>query len=91
MEKRPGKVFLDYNQNVRGKTLISIYSPRATPEATVSTPLRWDELGKAYPTDFTIFNVPERLARLGDLWADILDKQNDLKEMLEKSKVKTIT
>jgi bifunctional non-homologous end joining protein LigD len=83
VEKRPGKVFLDYNQNVRGKNLISIYSPRASPGASVSVPLRWDELGAIYPTDFTVFNVPERLARLGDLWADILEKKNDLKKLLE--------
>ncbi|MFH1031428.1 MAG: non-homologous end-joining DNA ligase [Chloroflexota bacterium] len=84
--RRSGKVFFDYNQNVRGKTLISIYSPRATPEATVSTPLRWDELGKVYPTDFTTFNVPERLSKLGDLWANILNAKSDLKGMLEESK-----
>ncbi len=58
VEKRKGKIFLDYNQNVRGKTLASIYSPRPTPEASVSVPLRWDELGKVYPTDFTIATVP---------------------------------
>ena len=73
VEKRKGKIFLDYNQNVRGKTLASIYSPRPAPGATVSVPLRWDELDRIYPADFTIANVPDRLAKLGDLWANILD------------------
>lgn len=80
--RRYGKVFLDYNQNLRGKTLASIYSPRAMPEATVSMPLRWEELGSIYPTDFTILNAPDRLAQLGDLWAGILDAKRDLAGLL---------
>jgi len=77
--KRTGKVFFDYNQNVRGKTLACAYSPRPAPEATVSTPLRWEELGRVYPTDFTIKTVPARLKKTGDLWADILSSKSDLK------------
>lgn len=49
VEKRTGRVFIDYNQNVRGKTLASAYSPRPAPEATVSMPLAWDELDRIYP------------------------------------------
>ncbi|MFH0914379.1 MAG: hypothetical protein V1849_03715 [Chloroflexota bacterium] len=86
VEKRTGKVFLDYNQNVRGKTLACAYSPRPSPEATVSTPVRWEEVGEVYPTDFTILNVPQRLAQVGDLWADILQAKRDLKGLLESSK-----
>ena len=82
VEKRRGRVFLDYNQNVRGKTLASVYSPRPSPEATVSVPLRWDELGRAYPTDFTLLSVPGRLAELGDLWGKINDAKGDLKQVL---------
>jgi bifunctional non-homologous end joining protein LigD len=78
VEKRKGKVFLDYNQNVRGKTLASIYSPRPVPGAAVSVPLRWDELEKIYPTDFTIKTVPGRLESIGDLWADIMEKKIDI-------------
>ena len=78
VEKRKGKVFLDYNQNVRGKTLASIYSPRPAPGATVSVPLRWDELGNIYPTDFTINTVITRLEREGDLWAKILEAKIDI-------------
>ena len=82
LEKRPGKVFFDHNQNVRGKTLASIYSPRAMPEAAVSMPLRWDELGDVYPTDFTILTAPERLAQVGDLWAGMLDAKHDIAGLL---------
>jgi bifunctional non-homologous end joining protein LigD len=83
VEKRTGKVFLDYNQNMRGKTLASVYSARPAPEATVSVPLRWDELGEVYPTDFTILTTPGRLSQVGDLWAGILDARRDLKSLLE--------
>lgn len=70
---RVGKVFLDYNQNVRGKTLASIYSLRPVPEATVSVPVAWDELRAGFdPLQWTITTVFERLARAGDLWAGIL-------------------
>jgi len=83
VRKRTGKVFLDHNQNARGKTLASVYSPRPLPEAAVSMPLRWDELGGVYPTDFTILSAPQRLAEVGDLWAGILEAKHDLKGLLE--------
>ncbi|MFI5385730.1 MAG: non-homologous end-joining DNA ligase, partial [Fimbriimonadales bacterium] len=71
--KRPAKVFFDHNQNVRGKTLVSIYSPRPIPGAPVSFPITWQELERGvYPSDFGIENVPELLAERGDLWEDIL-------------------
>jgi bifunctional non-homologous end joining protein LigD len=82
VEKRRGKVFLDYNQNVRGKTLASIYSPRPSQEASVSIPLHWDELDKVYPTDFTILTTPNRLAEIGDLWENILKARIDLTNLL---------
>jgi bifunctional non-homologous end joining protein LigD len=82
VEKRNGKVFIDYNQNVRGKTLAAAYSPRPAPEATVSMPLRWEELGKVYPTDFTIGEVTGRLKQMGDLWSDILRAKRDVKKIL---------
>ncbi len=89
VEKRTGKVFLDYNQNVRGKTLASIYSPRPSPQASVSIPLRWDELDKIYPTDFTILTVPDRIAAINDLWANILEAKIDLVNLI--SGVNTIS
>jgi len=88
VSKRTGKVFLDQNQNTRGKTLASIYSPRPLPEATVSTPITWDELRRVYPTDFTIFTAPDRLAAVGDLWADILAAKHDLEGLLARAETK---
>jgi bifunctional non-homologous end joining protein LigD len=78
VRKRVGEVFVDTNQNVRGKTLASIYSPRATATATVSTPLRWDEVGKATPADFTVLTLPDRLDALGDLWGDVYEAKADM-------------
>jgi bifunctional non-homologous end joining protein LigD len=84
VSKRTGKVFLDQNQNTRGKTLASIYSPRPLPEATVSMPVSWNELSRVYPTDFTMFTAPERLAAVGDLWSDILVAKHDLDALLSR-------
>jgi bifunctional non-homologous end joining protein LigD len=81
-DKRTGKVFFDHNQNVRGKTLASLYSPRPSPTAAVSMPIRWDELGDVYPPDFTILTAPDRLARTGDIWANILDAKADFQALL---------
>ncbi len=83
VERRTGKVFFDHNQNSRGKNMASIYSLRPLPGAPVSTPVRWDELEQVYPTDFTIDTVPDRVAEIGDLWADILASKHDLKRLLE--------
>jgi len=82
VRKRKGKVFFDHNQNSRGKTLASAYSPRPSPEASVSMPLSWEELDSVYPTDFTILNVPDRLARTGDPWKGILEAKQDLGRLL---------
>jgi bifunctional non-homologous end joining protein LigD len=68
--KRPaGTVLVDYNQNAWGQTLASVYSVRPRPEATVSTPVTWEEVEVGVEIeDFTLRNVPERIERLGDLW-----------------------
>jgi bifunctional non-homologous end joining protein LigD len=73
-EKRPpGRVLVDYNQNRWGSTLASVYSPRPRPEASVSTPVTWKEVEKGVRIeDFTILNVPARVARVGDLWKPLL-------------------
>jgi bifunctional non-homologous end joining protein LigD len=66
-------ILVDYNQNAFGKTLASIYSVRANEEATVSTPVTWKEMERGCESrDFTIFNVSERIARIGDLWEPLL-------------------
>ena len=82
VEKRGGKVFLDVNQNARIKNLAAAFSPRPKPGAPVSMPLRWDELGEVYPTDFTILTAPARIAEAGDPWADILSHKHDLAALL---------
>jgi bifunctional non-homologous end joining protein LigD len=64
----PRHVLVDYNQNRWGSTLATIYSVRPTPLATVSTPVTWSELPTVELERYTLHNVPERLARLGDLW-----------------------
>lgn len=71
--RRPrGRVLADYNQNAWGRTLASVYSVRPTPLATVSTPVTWAELSRVRLEDFTIQNVPERVADVGDLWKPLL-------------------
>jgi bifunctional non-homologous end joining protein LigD len=78
VEKRTGKIFIDYNMNVRGKTLNVAYSPRGVPGAPVSMPLTWEELEAAEPPDFTIHNVPARVAKNGDRWHDVLERKQSL-------------
>jgi bifunctional non-homologous end joining protein LigD len=65
-----GTVYVDYLQNILGKTLATAYSARASAFAGVSTPLEWKELDeKIDPRDFTITTAPARFAEVGDLWA----------------------
>ncbi|MHB8731607.1 MAG: non-homologous end-joining DNA ligase [bacterium] len=79
VDRRVGKVFLDYNQNVRGKTMAGVYSLRPIPEAAASVPVTWDELEAGFdPLRWTIETVFDRLARTGDLWAGILDAAQEL-------------
>jgi bifunctional non-homologous end joining protein LigD len=75
--RRPrGRVLVDYNQNAWGRTLASIYSPRPRPEATVSTPVTWKEVERGVRIeDFTMKNVPARVAKVGDLWKLLLQKR----------------
>jgi len=72
VDKRTGKIFMDYNMNVRAKTLNSAYSPRGALGGPVSMPVTWDELPKVDPRDFRLDNVCERLERQGDVWRDAL-------------------
>jgi len=72
-KRPPGRVLVDYNQNRWGSTLASIYSVRPRPEATVSTPVTWQEVQRGIRIeDFTTRNVPGRVAKLGDLWKPLL-------------------
>ena len=66
-------MLVDYNQNVWGHTLASIYSVRPHPEAAVSTPVTWEEIDAGIRIEqFTIKNVPARIKKKGDLWAPLL-------------------
>ncbi|MEO8259115.1 MAG: non-homologous end-joining DNA ligase [Acidobacteriota bacterium] len=68
-----GRVLIDYNQNAWGRTLASIYSVRPRPHATVSTPVTWQEVERGVRIeDFTVGNVPGRVAKRGDLWKPLL-------------------
>ncbi len=84
--KRTGKIFMDFNMNVRGKTLNVAYSPRGAPGAPVSMPLTWEELAKAHPLDFRITNAAGRLAETGDRWNDALARKQSLERALERAK-----
>ena len=69
---RGRRIYVDYMQNSRGKTLASAYSARASDFAGVSTPLTWTEVDEGVtPKDFTIRNFAERIAAVGDLWAPL--------------------
>jgi hypothetical protein len=75
-------VFVDFNQNAKDRTVASAYSVRATPDARVSTPLRWDEVPGCAPEAFTIETVPARFAELGDPWAEMDDAVGELDRLL---------
>ncbi|HNM96758.1 MAG TPA: non-homologous end-joining DNA ligase [Marmoricola sp.] len=72
-DRDPKDLFVDYNQNARDHTIAAAYSVRGNPEATVSAPIRWDEIDACAPGDFTIATMPARYAELGDLHHDIDD------------------
>jgi DNA ligase D len=82
-DRDPAKLFVDYNQNARDHTIASAYSVRGNPEATVSTPIRWDEIETVNPKDFTIATVPARYAELGDLHEGIDDNAYSIDTLLE--------
>ena len=80
-EEREG-VFVDFNQNAKDRTVASAYSVRATPDARVSTPLRWDEVAGCDPAAFTVATVPERFAGIGDPWEGMDDAAAGLDGLL---------
>jgi DNA ligase D len=82
-EERGERVFIDYNQNARDRTIASAYSVRGRPDATVSAPVTWDELPAVETEDFTLATMPGRFARLGDVQAGIDDAVCDLRVLLE--------
>jgi DNA ligase D len=82
-DRQPDQLFVDYNQNARDHTIAAAYSVRGNPEATVSAPVRWDEVDACAPGDFTLATMPPRYAAIGDLQHDIDDHVFDIAPLLE--------
>lgn len=81
-EKRNGKVHIDYRQNGRGKTLPIPYSIRPTEDATISTPLNWEELStNIKPENFTLANIQQRIENQGNLWSEFYRIKQELPEL----------
>ncbi len=82
-EERGDRVFLDYNQMARDRTIACAYSLRANARATVSAPVTWDELTQVEPDDFDLRTMPKRFAEIGDRHAAIDDVAHDITPLLE--------
>jgi DNA ligase D len=82
-EERGERIFVDYNQNARDRTIASAYSIRPKPGAPVSAPVDWDELPEIQPEDFTVASMPARFADVGDKHAAIDDKHHSLQPLLD--------
>jgi bifunctional non-homologous end joining protein LigD len=82
---RGQKVYVDFLQNIEGKSLACAYSARASDFAGASTPLTWKEVDeKIDPRDFTMRTVPDRLANVGDLWSTLIHADGiDLRKILK--------
>ncbi|MCW3110060.1 MAG: ligase, partial [Segetibacter sp.] len=81
------KIYMDYLQNRKGQTIACVYSLRPKKGATVSTPLDWSEVKKGLtPQQFTIKTIGERIKKVGDLFAPMLDPKNaiDLGQCIER-------
>ena len=82
-EERGERIFVDYNQNARDRTIASAYSVRPKPGAPVSAPVTWAELTQVAPEDFTVATMPARFAEVGDRHAAIDDAAHSLEPLLE--------
>src|SRR5206468_11747823 len=81
-KQEPHGVFLDDNENAKGRTTCAAYSVRRLPDARVSAPLRWDEVPECDPADFTVLTVPKRFAELGDPHASMDTHAGSLETLL---------
>jgi DNA ligase D-like protein (predicted polymerase) len=81
---RGERVFLDYNQAARDRTVASAWSVRGTPRATVSTPVTWDQLDEVDPDDFDLETAPDWLGEHGDAHRELDDRAHDIAELLER-------
>jgi DNA primase len=82
-EERGQRVFIDYNQMARDRTIACAYSLRANARATASAPVTWDELTEVEPDDFDLRTMPKRFAEIGDPHAGIDDSAVDITPLLE--------
>ncbi len=82
-EERGERIFIDYNQNARDRTIASPYSIRPKPGAPVSAPVTWDELQDVAPEDFTVATMPARFAEIGDRFDTIDDVTHSLQPLLD--------
>jgi DNA ligase D len=82
-EERGERIFIDFNQMARDRTIACAYSIRPTPRAQVSAPLTWDELADVSPADFTVLTMPDRFAKVGDPHAAVTTKAYSLEPLLE--------
>jgi DNA primase len=84
-EERGQRIFIDFNQMARDRTIASAYSVRANPRATVSAPLRWEEVDDVAPNDFDVTTMPDRFAAVGDLHSGVAEQAFSLEPALELS------
>jgi DNA ligase D len=84
-EERGERIFIDFNQMARDRTMASAYSVRPNARATVSAPLTWDEVPQVGPEDFDVLTMPARFAQLGDLHAGLDGERYDIAPLLEMS------
>ena len=82
-EERGERIFIDYNQMARDRTIASAYSIRPTPRALVSGPVGWAELDDVAPEDFDVFTMPGRFAEVGDLHAGVAEHSFSLEPLME--------
>lgn len=89
LNKRNGRIYLDYQQNKKGQTLASVYSLRPKEGATVSTPLLWKEVKTGlHPSNFTIHSIIERLKKKGDLFQQVLVEKINLSACIKNLNLK---
>jgi len=82
LNARRGRLYLDCMQNAYGKTMVAPYSPRAIDDAPVSAPLKWDEVTKKLdPKKYNLRTMPDRLAKVGDLFARVFEERVKLPEL----------
>jgi DNA ligase D len=82
-EERGERIFIDFNQMARDRTIASAYSVRPSPRALVSCPLRWAELADVRPEDFDVTTMPARFAEVGDLHAGVAEEAFSIEPLLE--------